>query len=206
MGYITITDDQTNEIVKTMWCKPQWQSSQVKSGQTIHPGYFPKRRYTYNGDVFLEVETTLSVSNLPKMNVLLRELYKAGLQLPSNFPDISSKDVAKSLIDQAAGRARARYVSPGLKIDQEYTQLLSQAKDYLQDQTEVPPMIQTWADVSSVTPLQAAQNVLDTAIAWETILNTIYDVRHRGKKAVQDSDLSSFQTVAQSYIDQLEAI
>lgn len=91
MSWITITDNETNQILYTVWCKPKKQSKLVEEGQTLHKGKYPVDEYTYNG-----VDFNLIPGVSKKVNITDRELIiKLIRELESNGIDLS--DFRKNL-------------------------------------------------------------------------------------------------------------
>lgn len=205
----TITNTN-NDIVRVIDCHHSLIESQLSANETAHEGDYPLTHYTFDGSVFTEKVEPITFPKVANKNALImhviNDLERYGIYLDLTRETMASKRQVKELIDQAAGAARMRHVSNGLLVDQEYQQAKTQAIAYLADNSVIPPMIQTWSDVSGMTLADAAQNIIDTANQWETALNTIYDLRLRGKKAVDDATAENFKDVAQSYINQLDAI
>jgi len=212
MSRYTITSDLDNQIIRTLVCKPEWIELQVKENETCHDGNFPHDEFTYNSVGFERKETLDKKSLIHKsskelsMNIM-KELKHAGIALPMHDESMRSKMQAKRLIDQAAGRARCRFASPGNMIEEEYNQAKRFSIAFLLDDTQsVPPMVQSWATASNRTPVEAAQNIVNTGLVWEQILNVTYDLRIRGKSAVDSATVETFVSVAENYINQLDAI
>lgn len=116
---------------------------------------------------------------------------------------------AKADIDRAAGKARSRFISPGALVDQEYLAAENAAqsfKDAGYPSTDVPPEVQAWADAAGMTATAAADDILATATAWRDALAQIRALRLQGKADVDAAADADIETVAQSYIDQLDAV
>lgn len=133
----------------------------------------------------------------------------AWLQKPKpSAPD--QRAVAKAQIDTAAGSARARYVSAGQLIEEEYRLALQQAQQWRlagNPADDVPQAVQDWADAADMTVEEAAMHIEQTDAAWQQILLSIRQVRLTGKAAINAAqDDADFKAVARPYIDQLNAM
>jgi uncharacterized protein YyaL (SSP411 family) len=69
----------------------------------------------------------------------------------------------------------------------------------------VPPMIKTWSEASARTYIEAAEHILQNASDYEIILNSTYELRLKGKAAV-NAATEDFAVVAQAYIENLDAL
>lgn len=145
------------------------------------------------------------------VSTLFKQLKFYGTALPAHN-EMSTKQDVKDMIDLSAGRARLRFVSDGVFTVDEYAQALKQAREYLEKcllifplLPEIPPMVQTRIDVTGLDREGAAQSIVDAAAAWETALNEIFDIRLKGKKAVDDANAGTFAAVGQACIDELNA-
>lgn len=130
------------------------------------------------------------------------------------LPSITQRrEIAKLSIDTAAGNARQRYVSVGNLIGLEYQQAETATKEWRaagSPPDAVPDDIQCWADAANMTAEQAATDIEQTATNWRQLLTTIRQIRLMAKAAVDAAtDLGAaddMTTIAQPYIDQLEAM
>lgn len=129
---------------------------------------------------------------------------------PPPAPANERRAAAKRTIDAAAGNARARYVSAGQLVEEEYRLALQQTqawRDAGSPSEQVPAAIQDWADAAGITAEQAATSIEQTAVAWEAVLLQVRQVRLAGKAAVDAAgDADDFAAIAQPYIDQLNAM
>lgn len=120
------------------------------------------------------------------------------------------KEIAKTRIDVASGEARFRFVSAGNLVEEEYRLAKQQVLQWRKDGSpseSVPDSIRSWAAVSGITDEDAAQSIEQTAIAWESVLMTVREIRLSGKAAIDSAaDNSDFNGIAQIYIDQLETV
>ncbi|MFG1487654.1 hypothetical protein ABMA58_00220 [Oceanospirillum sp. HFRX-1_2] len=126
-------------------------------------------------------------------------------------PLLERKEDLKRELDEAADAARARFVSPGALIDKEYELALKQANEWLAAgmPSPVPSAVESGIAASGgvLTAEQAAQEIVDTAAAWDDVLLRIRAQRLAGKAAVNAAGESDdLQAVAQEYFAQLEAI
>lgn len=110
-------------------------------------------------------------------------------------------------IDNAAGNARAAFVSPGSYIDQEYLLAKQEASDWLaggKDETAIPSSVSDHMAMFEVSAEAAAQEIVATAEQWETALREIRNLRLGGKAAVQRADtIEAAEEAAQQAIKQL---
>lgn len=205
---ITITHDQTNEILDAREIHPSRLSFYEQPNQTVHNGFYPKNRYDFDGANFTlkadaEELTTVDLSNSQLVKLILNQLKVAGVEIPLHFEMCATKEQAKRLIDQAADRAKQKHVSAGFLTVEEYHRALNQAKAFIADTNTPQPMITTWSDVSGMTPIDAADDIINTSDNWDAILNQTYDLRLRGKKAVDQASVN-FKAIALGYIQQLD--
>ncbi|MFS8173291.1 hypothetical protein [Vreelandella titanicae] len=110
-------------------------------------------------------------------------------------------------IDNAAGNARAAFVSPGSYIDQEYLLAKQEAGEWLangKDETTIPSSVSDHMAMFEVSAEAAAQEIVATAEQWETALRDIRNLRLGGKAAVQRADtIEAAEEAAQQAIEQL---
>jgi hypothetical protein len=129
---------------------------------------------------------------------------------PPPIPVVERRATAKRAVDTAAGNARARYVSAGQLIEEEYRLALQQTLQWRtagSPAESVPQAIQNWATAAGITAEEAATSIEQTAAAWETVLLTIRKLRLDGKVALDNAaDDADFTAIAQPYIDQLNAM
>lgn len=117
-------------------------------------------------------------------------------------------DKAKNLIDKAAGNARARFIAEGWEVVEEYRlaqQEVAAWRDVGSPAGDVPLSISTWATAQGMTDEDAAQGIEAAATNFESLLLSIRAIRLAGKGAL-DQATENFDSVAQPYIDQLDAI
>lgn len=96
-----------------------------------------------------------------------------------------------SIIDKAAGTARASFVSPGSYIDQEYLLAKTEAQAWLdggKDQSAIPSSVEDHMAMFDVDPETAAQEIVATAAQWEQALTAIRRVRLGGKSDVRAAE------------------
>lgn len=117
---------------------------------------------------------------------------------------------AKVRIDRAAGKARARYVSAGELVEQEYLQAKRATEAWRADGSpagDIPADIQVWADAAGMTAEQAAQDIEATAAGWAQVLTAIRQIRLSGKSAIDAApDATDYSDTAAPYIAQLDAL
>lgn len=187
-------------------------SLNLPSNETAYEGNYVATAYDFNGTDFVEnIKTQYMPPVLRKPEDLLmslvEQLQQSGYTLQLHQDLIVTKSQAKTAIDQAAGRARARIVSAGLLIDQEYA--LTE-KEILAWQAagshanDIPPTLQTWVDATGMTPELAAADTLAVANQYVIALRAIRHIRLTGKAAVDTA--TDFAATAQTYINQLDAL
>jgi hypothetical protein len=212
MSKYTITSEADNDILRSIECRPEWASIQVQAGETLHNGNYCADEFIFDGVSFIsreDIQPRLLIQKSGKELAIdiIKQLRGAGNDLPMHDDTMTTKIKAKRLIDQAAGRVRSRFASPGNMIAEEYNQAKRQSIWFLANISEpVPPMIQSWATASSRTPTEAAQNIVNTGLEWEQVLNVTYHLRLIGKAAVDSSTIEEFKEIANSYINQLDQI
>lgn len=210
----TYTIIKDGEIDREMKCLPAYIEMQMQEGETYLEGSYPGNQYRLveGVPVPIQEEAKPFVPSLfkPSQEVLVdlvQQMSDSGLHIPIHTEGTATKKLMKQAIDQAAGRTRSRFVSPGNMIGQEYSQALNQAQVCINTAGEtVPPMMQTWAAALNETPMNAAMNILETAAQWEFILNVTYDLRLRGKAAVDAASAEEFEAIGLGYINQLDQI
>ncbi|MDQ7733748.1 hypothetical protein QT231_13630 [Halomonas sp. SpR1] len=113
-------------------------------------------------------------------------------------------------IDNAAGNARAAFVSPGSYIDQEYLLAKQEASEWLaggKDETAIPSSVQDHIEMFGVSAEAAAQEIVATAEQWEQALGAIRSVRLGGKAAVSRSEtIEAAEQAAKEAVAALDAI
>lgn len=122
---------------------------------------------------------------------------------------VATEAVQTARIDEAAGEARRRLVSPGYLVDQEYLMayedaLAYQAAGYA---GAVPAGVQTWADAKGWPAQQAADDILATRALWKGVSAAIRGLRLSGKEAVRAAATAEAKTAAaDTVVAQLAAI
>ncbi|TBW58568.1 hypothetical protein EZI54_04065 [Marinobacter halodurans] len=141
-------------------------------------------------------------------------LGKARAVGPDGLPmwvEVPARGVGDLLsdIDQAAGNARERFVSPGYLVDQEYKRAEEAARSFADagyPASDVPSAVSSWASAKSWTAQQAADDIIATADYWYGAIDQIREIRLAGKAAVQAATADQREAVAQQYIDQLNTL
>lgn len=118
------------------------------------------------------------------------------------------RQCAKDSLDQAAGRARMRFVSPGDLVDQEYREAEAAAKAYKDAGYTgiVPVAVQCWADATGQTAAWAADDILAAGQQLRDVLASIRAKRLAGKAAVDAALDADIESTAAQYIAQLDAM
>lgn len=114
----------------------------------------------------------------------------------------------KNKIDVAAGEARDRFISRGAGVVEEYRLAASETKEWRDAGSpsgNVPISISSWAIADGMTDGESATAIEDAEVLLTTTLLSIRTIRLSGKSAVEIAS-SDFDTVAQTYIDQLDAV
>ena len=208
---ITITNESPPSIAWAGYAPVEQHEAMVGEGQKLHLEILKQRsRYTYDGENFTPISASSeSIESITPEQALIsqsRQMRRQGFLLPEHI-SASSREGLKLLIDLAADRASLRFVSPGMLTVEQYNRALKQARWFIDNPTEqAPPMVATSAFYEGMTEIVAAQNIIDIAAQWDSVIDTVYDLRLRGKKAVNDALQAEIETTAQGYIDQLDAI
>ena len=210
MKNYTITVIATNEIIKNVYCDSDRISAYLETGQQSHLGKFEANKFTFDGTSFNEKTTHdelpfFARSTTEIATTMFKQLYAEGISIPEHEGGcLDTKEQAKYMIDLAANRALLKFVSRGLFVTHGYQRVEQQSRWLLDNPTGVvPPMVQTVSDVNGLTALEAAQFIVDTADSWYTAIETVYDKRLKGKKAVDDADLTTFKSIATTKIAEL---
>lgn len=132
---------------------------------------------------------------------------KADVESFDPLPD--TKSVAKAFIDDAAGRARARYITT--VQGQEATYLLKrdaakayQAAGYT---GAVPEMIKLEADAVGKTYQVLADEILAQSAAWESLAAMIESLRMVAKAAIDaETSVIGIKQTAKSFESQMDGI
>ncbi|GGW45081.1 hypothetical protein [Vreelandella hamiltonii] len=110
-------------------------------------------------------------------------------------------------IDNAAGNARAAFVSPGSYIDQEYLLAKEEAQAWLdngKNANAIPSSVSDHMAMFEVGAEAAATEIVATAEAWETALREIRQLRLGGKAAVRQAEtIEAAEAAAKEAIEQL---
>lgn len=117
-------------------------------------------------------------------------------------------EAACSLIDESAGRARARYVADGAFIDQEYALVAADVKawrDAGSPADSVPQTISAWADATGMTDDAAAANIEATSAQFSQLLAAIRTIRLTAKAMINE-DSADIESIKTNAIAQLDAI
>ena len=125
-----------------------------------------------------------------------------------NTPTAVTKQDAKGSIDLSAGEARSRFIAQGSQVVEEYRLASTETKawrDAGSPSGAVPASITLWATADGLTDEQAAAAIETAESNLDLLLLTIRGIRLSGKAAVENAT-DNYDTVAQTYIDQLDAI
>ncbi len=134
----------------------------------------------------------------------------------SQYPDevispyvapVESKQSAKDRIDEAAGRARLRYVSKGAMVEQEYRFAMIEAESW-DGVPPTPAMIQSWleANPSLVDAAAAQTDIIAAGGMMKLVLQQVRDLRLKGKAAVDAGVEADAESIANTWIAQLDLI
>lgn len=141
-------------------------------------------------------------------NTAVKELLANGI--PAEIILNARHAVLNAGIDNAAGNARAAFVSPGSLVEQEYHLAKQEASDWLangKDESAIPSSVQDHMDMFDVGAETAANEIVTTAAQWEQALATIRRARLGGKTAVRSAEtIEAAEQAAQAAIAQLNAI
>lgn len=215
----TYTIISNDKILRRVKCSADNLPHQLAAGETAIEGIFTQKSHKVVGGVLVELSPA-EIDALPARHALVektnrelilyivQQLEMAGFTIQLNVDVIKTKNDADKAIDLAAGRARFRAVSSGTLINDEYQLTISQLTQWrnaASPSNAVPATIQSWATATNNTAEQAAQDIEASAAAYEAKLTTIRNLRLNGKAAVAAAS-SDFVAVANTYIDQLNAI
>lgn len=122
-----------------------------------------------------------------------------------------AKQNAMIQIDIIAEQARLRYITDGAGQSQIYQEKADQAADYVASgypvDTSGYPFVQADADVYSITPTVAADNILLKRSEWITVGVQIEQERLNGKNTISNAtDVASVNTIRDSTIAALNLI
>lgn len=119
------------------------------------------------------------------------------------------KTNAKAKIDNAAGAARRRFVSPGDLLSAEYELAEKEAQGFADGgyAGDVPASVQSHVDSLGGTATEAADDIIATGALWRTVLNGVRSIRLSGKAAVDaattKSEVENALTIALSALEDL---
>ncbi|HEX7927068.1 MAG TPA: hypothetical protein VF678_05705 [bacterium] len=128
---------------------------------------------------------------------------------PPAVPVEDARAAALLAIDAEAERARLRYITPGAGQAMTYLMKAQQAQAYKDaDYTgTVPPLVQAAATGRGLSAQQAADLILATQAAWETVGAAIEQARESGKAAVTAAGTSeAIAIAANTAVNALQAI
>lgn len=163
------------------------------------------------------IPITIDMSNDDKLphiinikNWLMTHRHSINVYTPPVIDLAATQRAWCARIDEAAGYARARFVSVGSLIDEEYKLTQSQCAAWREagsPANNVPESVQTWADVNGWSAEQAAADIEAIAQAWNSALLTIRRLRLEGKAAVDaTTSVLDAPIAANSFIELLNAI
>ena len=116
---------------------------------------------------------------------------------------------ACTAIDTAAGAARTRFSTNSAFIETEYQRAYDTAVAWINSgyQGEAPAPVKSDAEAFGRNELDSAHYIKTTGDYWFSKLDAVRDIRLKGKQAVEQSpDDADFMSVAQPFIEQLEAL
>ena len=112
----------------------------------------------------------------------------------------------KARIDEAAGAARARYITVQPGQEATYQRKEQEARQYLADGT-IGPMLQAEADATGMAVADLANQIVATADQWTQLAAAIEAKRMSAKRAIDaETDWTKHKAIADAAIAYLEAI
>jgi hypothetical protein len=112
-------------------------------------------------------------------------------------------------VDTEAGYARARIVSPGQLVDQEYMFAYQDATEYaaVGYSGPVPDTVQSWADATGNSPQWAADDIISTRAQFKAASDFIRRVRLTAKEGVRAApEADAVGTIVQQAISALRQV
>jgi hypothetical protein len=209
----TETDESETTPLETLI--NEFLAVELGEGEIAHQGRFEGRFYTFDGSEFTEKNEPdyqpPELRGYREILILLtQQLKTAGYFLPLHKDLIKTRSDAKELIDQAASEACERFVSRGKFTVIEYQFVEQEVKQWRADGSlseDVPEMLQSWFDTGGFPTVEAAAlNIEQAAINFRAIIQSTRRIRLQAKKAVDDATLEAYQSVAKTFITQLETI
>ena len=191
----------------------------IPQGATVLAGAFPKSQYKLVAGEPVELSEDEALAKIPQSRNpwrrhaqwLTAELQQAGhgsgANLPVNHDEWTQTD-ARQAIDLAAGRARARVVSPGVNVADEYRLTQQQVSAWRAAGSPldaVPATLQSWMDATGWDANTAATDIEQSAASMESALVAIRAQRLAGKAAV-NAATSQIYDVALPFITALDAL
>ena len=199
---------------RTIRCKPSIIQIQLAAGEVAIQGDYPPTLYKYEQGapiLLSEIEKpfipAIFKTEKQVLTDLIEQMEEGGFSVAVHVEELTTKNVAKKAIDQAAGRARFRLVSPGTLIAEEYVLAEEEIKVWRAGGSQanaIPLCITDWIDSAGMTAEQAATDLETQAAAFKAVIMHIRNLRLKGKALVNSA--TDFKAVALSYINQIDSI
>lgn len=217
-AYTIVKDAEILRVVRVPASKID---SQLSTGETYIEGAYPRRTYKIENNLPVqmseaEISAYLDTTKfkIPTAENLIKnfavDLNTSGLATQTSLPPHESwtKEDAKKAIDQAAGRARFRFMSVGTLLNEEYRLTAEQVKawrDAGSPENDIPDTLQSWMNASGMTAEEAAKNIEATHVGFNAALAGIRDIRLLGK-ALIDAATEDYSSIAATVINDLETL
>ena len=217
-AYTIIKNNQLGRVIR---CTADVISNQLAQGESYLNGAYPKSDFNLvdglpveitqsERDVLIAQRNEATLRPDRHLKKFAKEAKAAGLPTAINLPATQdwTKADAHNAIDQAAGRARFRVMSPGTLLSEEYKLTQAQVNAWRSAGSlanAVPATLQSWVTATGMTAEEAAQDIEQTAAQYEGLLELIRDTRLIGKANV-NNEQTDYISIALAVIAQLDRL
>lgn len=117
-----------------------------------------------------------------------RRPHPGCIKLHDNDPRLMAalREPAKMHVDKMAGHCRVKCTAPGEMILAEYQIAEDEAVEWVASDFagDAPSSVSSWAQASGMTPQQAADDIVTSAVAFKNRINAIRQIRMAAKAAI----------------------